>query len=120
MTWWQPTLQALLQDFSTRNFTIWFWVPRIIFDNTEATEESKKDAKSIIRVLANKNFTHTVTDLDHHQNIYVFDGKETELEMSRMFRAYNPEFLCTAWPGTRLTPRHAISTLSSMLVPLLL
>ena len=49
------------------------------------------DAKSIIRVLANKNFTHTVTDLDHHQNIYVFDGKETELEMSR---AYNTEFLC--------------------------
>ena len=49
------------------------------------------DAKSIIRVLANKNFTHTVTDLDHLQNIYVLDGKETELEMSR---AYNTEFLC--------------------------
>ena len=49
------------------------------------------DAKSIIRVLANENFTHTVTDLHHHQNIYVFDGKETELEMSR---AYNTEFLC--------------------------
>ena len=67
------------------------WVPRIIFDNTEATEESIMDAKSIIRVLANENFTHTVTDLHHHQNIYVFDGKETELEMSR---AYNTEFLC--------------------------
>ena len=67
------------------------WVPRIIFDNTEATEESIMDAKSIIRVLANENFTHTVTNLHHHQNIYVFDGKETELEMSR---AYNTEFLC--------------------------
>ena len=67
------------------------WVPRIIFDNTEATEESIMDKKSIIRVLANENFTHTITDLHHHQNIYVFDGKETELEMSR---AYNTEFLC--------------------------
>ena len=33
------------------------WVPRIIFDNTKATEESILDAKSIIRVLANENFT---------------------------------------------------------------
>ena len=55
------------------------------------TEASIMDAKSIIRVLANENFTHTVTNLHHHQNIYVFDGKETELEMSR---AYNTEFLC--------------------------
>ena len=43
------------------------WLPRIIFDNTEATEESIMDAKSIIRVLANENFTHTVTDLHHHR-----------------------------------------------------
>ena len=67
------------------------WVPRIIFDNTEATEESVMDKKSIIRVLANENFTHTTTDFHHHQNIYIFNGKETKLEMSRV---YNTEFLC--------------------------
>ena len=55
------------------------WAPRIIFDNTEATEKSIMDKDAIIRVLANENFTHTTTDIHHHQNIYVFDGKDTKL-----------------------------------------
>ena len=67
------------------------WVPRIIFDNTEATDKSIMDRDAIIRVLANENFTHTTTDIHHHQNIYVFEGKEAKLEKSR---AYNTEFLC--------------------------
>ena len=67
------------------------WVPRIIFDNTEATEKSIMDKDAIIRVLANENFTHTTTDIHHHQNINVFDGVEAKLEKSR---AYNTEFLC--------------------------
>ena len=67
------------------------WVPRVIFDNTEATEKSIMDEDAIIRVLANENFIHTTTDIHHHQNIYVFDGKNTNLEKSR---AYNTEFLC--------------------------
>ena len=67
------------------------WVPRVIFDNTEATEKSIMDKDAIIRVLANENFTHTTTDIHHHQNIYVFEGKEAKLEKSR---AYNTEFLC--------------------------
>ena len=49
------------------------------------------DKDAIIRVLANENFTHTTTDFHHHQNIYIFKGKETKLEMSRV---YNTEFLC--------------------------
>ena len=64
------------------------WVPRVTFDNTEATV---MDKDAIIRVLANENFIHTTTDIHHHQNIYVFDGKNTNLEKSR---AYNTEFLC--------------------------
>ena len=67
------------------------WVPRVIFDNTEAAEKSIMDKDAIIRVLANENFTHTTTDFHHHQNIYIFNGKETKLEMSRV---YNTEFLC--------------------------
>ena len=67
------------------------WVPRVIFDNTEAAEKSIMDKDAIIRVLANENFTHTTTDIHHHQNIYIFKGKETKLEMSRV---YNTEFLC--------------------------
>ena len=67
------------------------WVPRVIFDNTEAAEKSIMDKDAIIRVLANENFTHTTTDFHHHQNIYIFKGKETKLEMSRV---YNTEFLC--------------------------
>ena len=41
------------------------WVPRVTFDNTEATV---MDKDAIIRVLANENFIHTTTDIHHHQN----------------------------------------------------
>ena len=67
------------------------WVPRVIFDNTEAAEESIMDKGAIIRVLANENFTHTTSGNDKHQNIYIFDGKDTKLEISRV---YNTEYLC--------------------------
>ena len=71
------------------------WVPRVIFDNTEATEKSIMDKDAIIRVLANENFTHTTTDFHHHQNIYVFDGKEVKLEISS---AYNTEYSMAWYP----------------------
>ena len=67
------------------------WVPRVIFDNTEAAEELIMDKGAIIRVLANENFTYTTTNFHNHQNIYIFDGKETKVEMSRV---YNTEYLC--------------------------
>ena len=41
----------------------------------KATEESIMDAKSIIRVLANENFTHTITDLHH---LVFFEAEEEE------------------------------------------
>ena len=34
------------------------WVPKVIFDNTEAEEKSIMDTDAIIRVLPNENFTH--------------------------------------------------------------
>ena len=49
------------------------------------------DKKSIIRILANENFTHSRTDLSHHQNIYIFPGEDTNVEMAR---TYATEFLC--------------------------
>ena len=66
-------------------------MPKVIFDNTEAEEKSIMDTDAIIRVLANENFTHTTTDFHNHQNIYIFDGKEAKVEMSRV---YNTEYLC--------------------------
>ena len=68
------------------------WIPKIVFENTKATETSILDQTSIIRILPNDNFTFTKTDLSNHKNIYIFKGTETTVEMSR---AYNTEFLCT-------------------------
>ena len=67
------------------------WIPKIIFKNTKATETSIIDKNSIIRVLPGENFTFSQTDVTHHQNIYIFEGSHTKLEMSRF---YETEFLC--------------------------
>ena len=81
-----PNQNVLSQDESSR-----IWVPKIIMMNTETEEESILDKKSIIRILANDNFTHSRTELSHHQNIYIFPGEDTSVEMAR---TYATDFLC--------------------------
>ena len=83
------------------------WVPRVIFDNTEATEKSIMDKDAIIRVLANENFTHTTTDIHHHQNIYVFDGKGRRPSWRSRGRTTLSSSASTAWPGIPLTLKPA-------------
>jgi hypothetical protein len=73
------------------------WTPKVIFKNTKATETSILDEHSMVRVLPDKKFTYSTTDLKHHQNIYIFKGTDTTMEMSR---AYETEFICSynmAW-----------------------
>ena len=67
------------------------WTPTIILSNTKAKESITQDSKSLTKVLANTNFSHTVTDISNVQNIYVFDGGENDLEMTRVLETY---FIC--------------------------
>ena len=44
-----------------------------------------------MRVLPNENFTYTRTNMHHYQNIRIFTGSDSKVEMSRM---YETEFIC--------------------------
>ena len=68
------------------------WIPKVIFENTKSKKTSVLDEDSIIRILPNENFTHTKTSMEISQNIYVFQGSNTQIEMSR---TYDTEFLCS-------------------------
>ena len=67
------------------------WVPKVILDNTKAEEQSVLDRKSIMRILPNENFTHTRTDMHHYQNLRIFSGEDSKVEMSRV---YKTKFIC--------------------------
>ena len=79
------------QNVLSEDEMIKIWIPKVIFDNTKSTETTVLDRNSIIRILANNNFTYTETDISHHQNIRIFQGTETQIEMSR---SYDTEFFC--------------------------
>ena len=68
------------------------WIPKVVFENTKATLTSVLDEDSIIRIVPNQNFTHARTNLQNPQNIYMFKGINTKVEMSR---SYDTEFLCS-------------------------
>ena len=73
------------------------WTPKVIFANTKATETSLLDSDSLIRILPDSNYSLTKTGMNNHQNIYIFNGETTKLEMTR---SYETEFLCSydmAW-----------------------
>ena len=68
------------------------WIPKIVFENTKSKKTSVLDADSIIRILPDANFTHGKTRLENPENIYIFKGTATQVEMSR---TYDTEFLCS-------------------------
>ena len=80
------------QNILSESERLGIWIPKVIFKNTKATLTSILDDNSIIRVIPNMNFTHGRTDLQKPQNIYLFKGIHTEVEMSR---SYDTEFLCS-------------------------
>ena len=67
------------------------WIPKVIFENTEKTESTLLDQSTIIRIIPDVNHTYTKTNLNHRQNIYLFEGAKTTVEMSR---TYQTEFIC--------------------------
>ena len=68
------------------------WTPVIIFENTKASDRSKIDEESLIRVLPHEKFKYTASDIQNHENIYYFKGSENSLELSRTYRI---NFICS-------------------------
>ena len=68
------------------------WAPVIIFENTEDSDQSKIDDKSLIRVLPNKDFNYKKSDKSEIRNTYYFQDPEDVLQLSR---TYKIDFLCS-------------------------
>ena len=67
------------------------WTPTIILVNTKATEAVGQDKRSLTRVIANENYTYSIADVTNLQNIFIFDGQENDIEMTR---AVETDFIC--------------------------
>ena len=68
------------------------WAPVIIFENTEESDQSKIDEKSLIRVLSNKDFKYKKSDKSEIRNTYYFQDPENVLQLSR---TYKIDFICS-------------------------
>ena len=59
--------------------------------NTKATETIVQNEKSLTRVIVNSNFTYELTDVTSLRNIFIFKGKQNDLELSHVLETY---FIC--------------------------
>ena len=67
------------------------WSPTLILVNTQATETIIQDKATLTKVIANANFSYSVSDKSVVKNIYIFDGSDNTLEMTR---ATETVFIC--------------------------
>ena len=65
--------------------------PTIIFINTDDSQQTELDKKTIIRVLPDDSFTFKNASLSEVRNTKYFDGARNHLKMSRTYRI---DFLC--------------------------
>ena len=60
------------------------WTPKLIFENTEEKAQTKTDSESVISIQRQGNFTtNTMENID---NVYIFDGADNSLDMSRVYQ----------------------------------
>ena len=72
-------LNTLVQDEKQK-----IWTPSLIFDNTDEKIRTKTDDESLISVKREGNFTINTTD--NVDNVYMYDGAENSLQMSRVYQ----------------------------------
>ena len=68
------------------------WTPTLILSNTDSKETLELERLTMVKVVANTNFTHSKSDLSFVQNTNIFIGEENTLEMSQTFKT---TFLCS-------------------------
>ena len=59
------------------------WTPSMIFDNTDEKVRTKTDVESLISVKREGNFSRNT--IDNVDNVYIYDGAENPLQMSRVY-----------------------------------
>ena len=67
------------------------WTPKLILMNTKARETIAQDKNSLTKIIANANYTFDISEEHVLKNIYIFKGKENEIEMSQ---AIETVFIC--------------------------
>ena len=67
------------------------WTPQIVFYNTKGKEESVADERTILSVIPGEDFTFERTDQTTYENIYMFQGSENNLKLSK---THDTKFLC--------------------------
>ena len=67
------------------------WTPQIVFYNTKGKEESVADERTILSVIPGEDFTFERTDQTTFENIYMFQGSENNLKLSK---THDTKFLC--------------------------
>ena len=73
------------------------WTPQIVFYNTKGKEESVADERTILSVIPGEEFKFERTDQTTFENIYMFQGSENNLKLSK---THDTKFLCSydmAW-----------------------
>ena len=63
----------------------------MVFYNTKGKEESVADQRSILSVIPVQDFKFTRTDQTSYENIYLFQGSENTLKLSK---THDTKFLC--------------------------
>ena len=67
------------------------WTPQIVFYNTKGKEESVADERTILSVIPGEEFKFERTDQTTFENIYMFQGGENNLKLSK---THDTKFLC--------------------------
>ena len=67
------------------------WTPQIVFYNTKGKEESVADERTILSVIPGEEFKFDRTDQTTYENIYMFQGGENNLKLSK---THDTKFLC--------------------------
>ena len=67
------------------------WTPQIVFYNTKGKEESVADERTILSVIPGEQFKFERTDQTTFENIYMFQGGENNLKLSK---THDTKFLC--------------------------
>ena len=65
------------------------WVPRLVYTNTEAKINTRNDDKTQIVAKRESAYTHSTEDVA--DNIFIFEGKDNPLTMTRV---YDVEWIC--------------------------
>merc|ERR1712117_796471 len=67
------------------------WNPSMVLSNTKATETIVRNEKSLTKVIANSNYTYELADFTYLRNIFIFEGKQNDLELSHVLET---NFIC--------------------------